>query len=31
MDAAYVAERVLSLDELQGCVDRQWPAASPVV
>ena len=25
MDAAYVAERVLTLDELKGYVDRQWP------
>src|SRR5436305_10295552 len=28
MDAAYVAERVLTLDELKGYVDREWPAAS---
>ena len=26
MDAAYVAERVLTLDELKGYVDRNWPA-----
>lgn len=26
-DAAYVAERVLTLDELQSYVDRKWPAA----
>ncbi len=27
MDAAYVAERVLTLEELKGYVDRFWPAA----
>jgi len=27
-DAAYVAERVLSLEELKAYVDREWPAAS---
>lgn len=27
-DAAYVAERVLSLDELKSYVDREWPPAS---
>lgn len=27
-DAAYVAERVLTLAELRGYVDSQWPAAS---
>jgi len=26
MDAAYVAERVLTLDELKAFVDRHWPA-----
>lgn len=26
MDAAYVAERVLTLDELKSYVDRNWPA-----
>lgn len=30
MDAAYVAERVLSLDELKSYVDRNWPADAPV-
>jgi LysM repeat protein len=29
MDAAYVAERVLTLNELKDYVDRFWPAASP--
>ena len=29
MDGAYVAERVLSLDELKEYVDRNWPAFSP--
>lgn len=29
MDAAYVAERVLSLEELKTYVDRFWPAAPP--
>ena len=29
MDAAYVAERVLTADELKTYVDRQWPAAAP--
>ncbi len=28
MDAAYVAERVLALEELKDYVDRFWPAAS---
>jgi tetratricopeptide (TPR) repeat protein len=28
MDAAYVAERVLTLDELQAYVDRFWPPVS---
>jgi LysM repeat protein len=28
MDAAYVGERVLTLDELKGYVDHFWPAAS---
>ena len=28
MDAAYVAERVLTLDELKAYVDRSWPAVS---
>jgi hypothetical protein len=28
MDAAYVAERVLTADELKTYVDRHWPAAS---
>jgi hypothetical protein len=28
MDAAYVAERVLTLDELKGYVDNRWPAVS---
>jgi hypothetical protein len=28
VDAAYVAERVLSLDELKAYVDREWPRAS---
>ncbi len=28
MDAAYVAERVLTLDELKNYVDRFWPAAT---
>ncbi len=28
MDAAYVAERVLKLDELQVYVDRHWPAVA---
>ncbi|MDB6064307.1 MAG: hypothetical protein JWR26_515 [Pedosphaera sp.] len=27
MDAAYVAERILSTDELKAYVDRHWPAA----
>ncbi|MBE0539986.1 MAG: LysM peptidoglycan-binding domain-containing protein [Verrucomicrobia bacterium] len=27
MDAAYVAERVLTVDELKGYVDRAWPVA----
>lgn len=27
MDAAYVAERVLTVDELKAYVDRAWPAA----
>jgi hypothetical protein len=27
-DAAYVAERVLDLEELKAYVDREWPAAS---
>ena len=29
MDAAYVAERVLTADELKTCVDRHWPALPP--
>ena len=29
MDAAYVAERVLTLNELKDYVDRSWPPASP--
>lgn len=29
MDAAYVAERVLTLDELKNYVDHYWPAAPP--
>ena len=29
MDAAYVAERVLTLDELKDYVDRFWPAVAP--
>ncbi|MCW5554218.1 MAG: LysM peptidoglycan-binding domain-containing protein [Verrucomicrobiae bacterium] len=29
MDAAYVAERVLTVDELKGYVDRAWLAARP--
>lgn len=29
MDAAYVAERVLSVDELQTYVDRSWPIIPP--
>ena len=29
MDAAYVAERVLTLDELKTYVDRYWPPAPP--
>lgn len=29
MDAAYVAERVLTVDELKTYVDRNWPAATP--
>jgi hypothetical protein len=29
MDAAYVGERVLTLDELKGYVDRQWPPEPP--
>lgn len=29
MDAAYVAERVLSLEELKGCIDARFPAAPP--
>jgi tetratricopeptide (TPR) repeat protein len=29
MDAAYVAERVLTLEELQAYVDRFWPPATP--
>ena len=29
IDAAYVAERVLTLEELQAYVDRQWPDAAP--
>jgi hypothetical protein len=28
IDAAYVAERVLTLDELKAYVDRHWPASS---
>ncbi|MFM1770001.1 MAG: hypothetical protein RJA22_2530 [Verrucomicrobiota bacterium] len=28
MDAAYVAERVLTLEELQAYVDRTWPAST---
>jgi LysM repeat protein len=28
MDAAYVAERVLTLDELKSYVDRNWPAVA---
>ncbi|MCX6925627.1 MAG: LysM peptidoglycan-binding domain-containing protein, partial [Verrucomicrobia bacterium] len=28
MDAAYVAERVLTVDELKNYVDRDWPPAS---
>lgn len=28
-DAAYVAERVLTLDELKKFVDRSWPSANP--
>ena len=31
MDAAYVAERVLTLDELVEYVDRNWPAVSPEI
>ena len=31
MDAAYVAERVLTLDELKSYVDRNWPATNSVV
>lgn len=30
MDAAYVAERVLTTDELKGYVDRFWPAVTAV-
>jgi hypothetical protein len=30
MDAAYVAERVLTLDELKSYVDRNWPAVAAV-
>ncbi|MFI5379793.1 MAG: tetratricopeptide repeat protein [Tepidisphaerales bacterium] len=30
-DAAYVAERVLTADELKGYVDRSWPHAGPPV
>ena len=29
MDAAYVAERVLTTDELKAYVDRNWPEVSP--
>jgi hypothetical protein len=29
MDAAYVAERVLTLDELKNYVDRFWPSVGP--
>jgi len=29
MDAAYVAERVLTLDELKTYVDRHWPKETP--
>src|SRR5262249_43100370 len=29
MDAAYVAERVLTVDELKSYVDRFWPPATP--
>jgi hypothetical protein len=29
-DAAYVAERVLTADELKAYVDRAWPGAKPV-
>lgn len=29
MDAAYVAERVLTADELKGYVDSYWPPVSP--
>ena len=29
MDAAYVAERVLTLDELKAYVDRSWQSATP--
>jgi len=29
MDAAYVAERVLTVDELKSYVDQDWPAAEP--
>ena len=28
-DAAYVAERVVTIEELRGRVDSQWPAPSP--
>jgi tetratricopeptide (TPR) repeat protein len=28
LDAAYVAERVLTVDELKAYVDREWPAAA---
>ena len=27
MDAAYVAERVLTVEELKAYVDREWPEA----
>jgi hypothetical protein len=30
MDAAYVAERVLTTDELKNYVDRNWPAAKSI-
>jgi len=29
MDAAYVAERVLTVDELKSYVDQDWPAVEP--
>jgi tetratricopeptide (TPR) repeat protein len=31
MDAAYVAERVLTVDELKNYVDQNWPAVDPAI